>query len=172
MLKLVGAIMVVVAAGLCGLKIAAGYAGRPKELRSLQAALQVLETEISYNASCLPEAFLEVGQRSRTTTALLFNTAAEELSGGKGLAAGEAWQKALEGYYQGTPLKPSDLAILRRLGNSLGRSDRADQIKHIKLTMEQLSNETTEADAEARRNVKLWSYLGFLGGLVVVLVLY
>ena len=38
--------------------------------------------------------------------------------------------------------------------------------------MEQIKSENAKAEGEAARNVKLWNYLGFLGGLLVVLILY
>ncbi|MCG9968512.1 stage III sporulation protein AB [Pelotomaculum terephthalicicum JT] len=172
MLKLIGAVMVIAASGLSGLAMAGNYARRPKELRSLRSALQILETEIAYSATCLPDAFMQVSGRCDKTSATLFSGAAAELSNMSGVTASEAWDKALEKYYPGTALKSGDLSILRNLGGSLGISDREDQIKHLRLAMEQISAETLAAEEEAARNVKLWSYLGFLGGLLVVLLLY
>jgi len=172
MLKLVGAVMVIVASGLSGLAVAGNYSRRPKELRSLRSALQMLETEVAYSATYLPEALRQVSGRCDKTSAILFGGAAAELSSMSGVTASEAWEKALENYYRGTALKPRDLSILRNLGCSLGISDKEDQIKHLRLAMEQISTETASAEEEASRNVKLWSYLGFLGGLLVVLILY
>jgi len=172
MLKLVGAVMVVAASGLSGLAVAENYSRRPKELRSLRSAFQILETEVAYSATCLPEAFQQVSGRCDKTSALLFSGAAAELSSKSGITAAEAWERALEKYYPRTALKSGDLSILRNLGGSLGISDREDQIKHLRLAMEQINAETISAEDEAARNVKLWSYLGFLAGLLVVLLLY
>lgn len=172
MLKLVGAAMVVTASGLSGMAVAGNYSRRPKELRSLRSALQMLETEVAYGATHLPEALGQVAGRCDGTVAPLFNQAAAELSYMSGVTASEAWGKSLGSYYPGTALKPQDLSILRNLGSSLGISDREDQIKHLRLAMEQIGSETAGAEEEAARNVKLWSYLGFLGGLMAVLVLY
>ncbi len=94
------------------------------------------------------------------------------MSSSSGVTAALAWENALINYYPGTALKPQDLSILRSLGSSLGISDREDQVKHLHLTMEQIKTETTGAEEEAARNVKLWSYLGFLGGLMIVMVIY
>ncbi|MCL6636170.1 MAG: stage III sporulation protein AB [Peptococcaceae bacterium] len=172
MLKLVGAAMVVAASGLSGLAVAANYSRRPRELRSLRTALQMLETEIAYGATRLAEAMDRVADRCSGAVTPLFRQTAEELSAMSGITAAEAWWKSLDSYYPGSALKPQDLAILRSLGSSLGISDRADQAKHLRLAMEQIENEAAAAEEEAARNVKLWSYLGFLGGLMVVLVLY
>ncbi|OPX86579.1 MAG: stage III sporulation protein SpoAB [Pelotomaculum sp. PtaB.Bin104] len=171
MLKLVGAFLVVTASGLSGLSVARNYRRRPRELRSLRAALQMLETEISYGTTFLPEALQQVSARCERTTAALFSGAAAELSTMSGLTAAEAWDRALRKYYPGTALKPGDLAVLQRFGASLGISDREDQIKHLHLVMEQIDAETADAENESARNVKLWSYLGFIGGILVVLLL-
>jgi stage III sporulation protein AB len=172
MLKLLGAAMVVMASGLSGMAVAGNYSRRPGELRALRAALQMLETEIAYGATHLPEALEQVAGRSDSRVAPLFRQAAAELSSMSGITAAEAWDRSLGGYYRGTALKQQDHSILKNLGSSLGISDREDQIKHLSLAMEQLGAETNRAEEEAARNVKLWSYLGFLGGLMVVLILY
>ncbi|BAF59348.1 MAG: stage III sporulation protein AB [Pelotomaculum sp.] len=172
MLKLAGAALIVAASGLSGMAVAGSYSRRPGELRALRAALQMLETEIAYGASQLPEAFSRVAGCCEEAAAPLFRRAAAELSAMSGITAAEAWEKSLAGYYPGTALKPRDLSILRNLGSSLGISDRNDQIKHLNLAKEQIELEAVAAEAEASRNVKLWSYLGFLAGLAAVLVLY
>lgn len=172
MLKLLGAAMVVAASGLGGIVMAGDYSRRPRELRFLRSAMQMLETEIAYGATQLAEAMNQVASRCDDAVAPLFYGAAGELSSLAGVTAAEAWEKSLKDYYPRSALRPQDLLILRNLGFSLGISDRDDQIKHLRLAMEQISAETAAAEEEAARNVKLWSYLGFLGGLMLVLVLY
>lgn len=172
MLKLVGATMVVAASGFGGMAVAGSYSRRPKELKSLRSALQMLETEISYGATRLPEALSQVARRCDGMVSFLFSRAAAELSSMSGITAGEAWEKSLESYYPGTALKPRDFSVLRNLGANLGISDKEDQIKHLRLAMDQIGLEVSGAEDEAARNVKLWSYLGFLCGIMVVLVLY
>lgn len=172
MLKFLGAAMVVAASGLSGLAVAGSYARRPKELRALRSALQMLETEIMYGATRLPEALNTVASRCDQLVRPLFKQTEVELSAMSGVSAAEAWEKALTIYYPASTLKPQDHSILIHLGRSLGRSDCADQVKHLRLTMEQVTQEAANAEEEASRNVKMWSYLGFLSGLVFVLVAY
>lgn len=101
----------------------------------------------------------------------LFSRAAAELSSNTGITAARAWENSLAAYYRASALNGQDLVILRSLA-SLGISDRTDQVKHLHLAMEQIKSENARAEEEAARNVKLWSHLGFLGGLLVVLILY
>jgi stage III sporulation protein AB len=172
MFKLIGAVMVIVAAGLAGMALANAYARRPKELRQMRSALQMLETEIAYTATLLPDAFSQISLRCEQAVARLFDRAAAELKKMSGCTAREAWEAGINEYSVGTALTESDLSILRNLGNSLGVSDQTDQVKHLHLAMEQLKATVEKAEEEATRNVKLWNYLGFLGGLMVVLILY
>ncbi|MDD2554093.1 MAG: stage III sporulation protein SpoIIIAB [Desulfotomaculaceae bacterium] len=172
MIKLLGAAMVVASSGIGGMTVAGRYSRRPRELKSLGYALQMLETEISYGANQLKVALEQVANRCDKVVAPLFSRAAAELSAATGITAAAAWENSLCAYYRKSALNPQDLIILRSLGSSLGISDRADQVKHLNLAMEQIKSENTKAEDEAARNVKLWNHLGFLGGLLVVLILY
>ncbi|MDO7788625.1 stage III sporulation protein SpoIIIAB [Desulforamulus aquiferis] len=171
MLKLLGAIIVVFSCTLIGLTVASAYSRRPGEIRALQNALQLLETEISYGATPLPDALASVSERCDTRVALLFNRAAQELMTMRGITAREAWEIALSEYYPKSALSRIDRSILLELGNSLGVSDREDQVKHLMLAKEQLKLEQTKAEDASIKNTKVYNYLGFLGGLTLVLIL-
>ncbi|MCL6639311.1 MAG: stage III sporulation protein AB [Firmicutes bacterium] len=171
MLKVIGAALLILACGSLGLGRAAAYRRRPAELRAIRSALTMLETEIVYGATALPEAFARVSRRCDRAVAPLFQAAAEELEAMSGLTAAEAWDRALRFYYPATSLAPQDLAPLRDLGASLGVSDREDQRRHLRLAVEQLGAGGAAAELEAAKNEKIWSYMGFLGGLMIVLLL-
>lgn len=171
MLKVIGAVTLFLACGLFGLSAAAGYLRRPVELRAIRSALAMLETEIVYGATALPEAFQRVAGRSGRAAAPLFQMAAGEFKAAKGITAREAWDKALSTYYPNTSLTVQDLSVLTDLGSSLGISDREDQTRHLRLAIEQIGSSTATAEAAAARNARLWSYMGFLGGLCMVLIL-
>lgn len=170
MLKLLGAVLVVMACGYAGFTVARRYQRRPKDLRYLQGALQMLETEISYGATPLPEAFDLVSQRCEKGVATLFATARDRLLTGDGVTVREAWGEALEVFARHSAINASDMAVLRALGAVLGISDRADQVKHLNLAREQLRLESVKAEDEAAKYVKLYHYLGFLGGLAIVII--
>ena len=66
---------------------------------------------------------------------------------------------------------PEDLDILLYFGQSLGGSDREEQSKNLKLVKEQLINQEKKAEELRAKNQKLWQYLGFSLGAVIVLIL-
>lgn len=172
MLKIFGAGLAVSACTGIGFAIAGDYTERPRQLRAVESALQMLETEIVYGATPLREALELLAVRCEPGIAVLFRHTAAELQQGSGCTAGEAWQKALAVLYQTSSLKSADIIVLKRLGVSLGMSDRRDQEKHLKLAREQLQQEIRLAEELALKNGRLCRYLGVLGGLALVLVLY
>lgn len=171
MIKLLGALVVVFSCTLIGLTVASAYSRRPGEIRALQNALQLLETEIAYGATPLPDALSSVAERCDSRVALLFSLSARELMTMRGITAREAWEYALAEFYPKSALNRVDRSILLELGNSLGVSDREDQIKHLMLAKEQLKLEQAKAEDASIKNTKVYNYLGFLGGLTIVLIL-
>ena len=170
MLKIMGALIILGACGYAGLTVASRYRQRPRDLRYLQSALQMLETEISYGATPLPDALERVSQRCEPGVSLLFFRTREMLLTGEGITAWEAWSRALQEFYNSSAINGSDLSVLKALGTTIGISDREDQVKHLRLAREQLKIEAAKAEEDAVKNVKLYNYLGFLGGLTIVLI--
>ena len=171
-MKLIGAVILVSACGYAGWTVSRGYARRPEELRQFISALQMLDTEITYAATPLPDALSGISERVDPRVASFFVQAAGELKSSRGTSAREAWSRALERYRAGSALDKGDLGILNSLGSSLGISDREDQGKHLRLALEQLKLAQARAEETAVKNVKLWNYVGLLGGLIIVLAMY
>ncbi|KJS14183.1 MAG: stage III sporulation protein AB [Peptococcaceae bacterium BRH_c8a] len=172
MIKLIGAILLVSACGYAGWHVSRSYARRPVELRQFMTALQMLETEITYAATPLPDALSGIAERVDARVSSFFAHAAKELQTTRGTSARQAWSAALDRYRTGSTLDRGDLGILNSLGHNLGISDRDDQAKHLRLTLEQLKMAQARAEETASKNVKLWNYVGLLGGLIIVLALY
>lgn len=104
--------------------------------------------------------------------ARLFDQAAGALEGGRGITGGEGWMQALQAYYPASALRGEDVSALRLLGASLGASDRQEQVKHLSLCRERLAHLEGQARDQAGRYGRVWSYGGFLTGLLLVLVLF
>jgi stage III sporulation protein AB len=152
--------------------VAANYIHRPRQLRSLQVGLQMLETEINYTGTSLPEALERVAARLDEPIASLFRRAAEDFLQGDGDPFAYVWEDVWQGARDLLALSSQDGEILQNLGQVIGRSDLDDQLKHLSLIRAQLHQEERAAIEERDRNVKLWNYLGFAGGLALVLLFY
>ncbi|WP_418792350.1 stage III sporulation protein SpoIIIAB [Phosphitispora sp. TUW77] len=172
MIKVIGAFVTLGACASMGFTWAGIYEKRPQQLIYLGQGLQLLETEILYGATPLVEAMEQVAVNCSPEVAGLFRCTAGELCKMEGLTAGEAWERAITKISVKTALSQKDLQILKRFGVSLGASDREDQAKHLKVALSQIKLAVAEAEAAAKKNAIIYKYLGFLGGLLLVLILY
>lgn len=172
MLKLLGALLTVLACGGLGIQVARQYARRPQELRALQSSLQLLEAEITYGAETLPAAFRRLAELLGQPVRDLFAGSAAALEERRAYAAPEAWRMSLQNYRSRSALRPCDLQVLEHLGSGLGNSGREEQVKNLALARQQLYQLELAAEADRQRNEHVWRTLGFLAGLTLVLLLY
>lgn len=172
MLKIVGAIIVVSATSMLGITFANCHWQRVRELRDLQFALRMLETEIGYTFTPLPIALERIGKKMQTVFKDLFLQTRNFYVKSGELTMEEAWEKALGEIKSRAALKNPQIEVLSELGKCLGVSNKEDQLKYITLTADFLKNEEIAAREAQQKYGKMYKYLGFLGGLVLVILIY
>ncbi|MDD4145869.1 MAG: stage III sporulation protein AB [Clostridia bacterium] len=171
MFKLLGAFCIVAGCSYLGLRIASIYRKRTELFRFLQNGLTLLETEINYTSTPLPLALERVGQKMHKDCQPLFIRAATVLQEKKGVTAAEAWAAGVRALGGEVPLTKEETELLYVFGHGLGGSAKEEQVKNIALTRKQLSLVEKVAEEEQVKNQKLWQYLGFSLGAVIVLIL-
>ncbi|HEY0828173.1 MAG TPA: stage III sporulation protein SpoIIIAB, partial [Bacilli bacterium] len=162
MLKLLGAMLVLLAGGMIGFHKAAQYANRPRQIRQLIHALQHLETEIMYGFTPLSAALDIISKQLKGPLSGLFQQVAHDLKSLQGHTTVDSWQKAIQDYWRKTAMGSNEQDIVHRLGFTLGITDREDQVKHLRLAVSQLQGEEAAAAEEQRRYEKMWKSLGVL----------
>lgn len=172
MLKFIGAGIILFSATMVGFQAAKVYANRPKEIRQLGIALQLLETEICYGSTTLPVALNYVARRIRGEIGQLFGQASVYLSQYDGLSTEDSWEMALEKVWSKTTMKKPEKEILLHLGKVLGKSDKEDQRKHIRLTVTNLKQEELVARDDQQKYEKMCKSLGVLSGLLAIILMY
>ncbi|WP_410514689.1 stage III sporulation protein SpoIIIAB [Paenibacillus sp. BR2-3] len=172
MLKLFGAVMIVLAGTLAGFQRARQYSDRPRHIRGLIAALQRLETEIMYGFTPLPEALRRIGVQSREPLQCFFTSAAEEMSPPNNRSAQDAIHRAMETHWKNTAMKASEKEIIRQLSCTLGTSDRSNQATHIALALQQLKQEEVAARDDQGKYEKMSKSLGLLLGALIVILIF
>lgn len=96
---------------------------------------------------------------------------AVKLKAREGLTAGEAWGQGIAWLKTQSHLKSADLEVLNTAAQQLGMSDSSDQRKFLIMIQEEIKVQEEKARQEQRANQKLWSYGGFIMGIVIVLLL-
>jgi len=171
-LKLIGGIMVVLSSSMIGFIIAGNFKNRPNILRNLQVALSMLESEINYGHLPLPQALKSISKKCDKNVAELFAQVAQNLSSRNGLTANESWEKSLKEFFSNSYIVQNDYEILMAFGKYLGSTDKQDQIKNIRLALNNLRQQEISSIQEKEKNEKMWRYLGVLSGIMIFLLLY
>ncbi len=166
----VGASAIVAGSSGWGLLVARQVRRRPVELAAAETALELLRTEIAYARSPLPEALRHAARASSGPARRLLDGTADHLEQGGGEGCAAAWARALAEAESRSAWTPADVEALAGLGRALGASDAADQVRHIALCAARLKAGAAEAAARAEPQARMWTYLGCLGGLALVLL--
>ncbi|KAB3537376.1 sporulation protein [Alkaliphilus pronyensis] len=172
LIKVISSIVIIISFTLIGGIHANTYSNRTKLLSQLLISLQMLETEISYSATPLPILLSNIGKKSKEDIGSIFLKASEILSKKEGYTFSYLWSMILDSEGMALDLYPEDLEIFKQLGNNLGATDINNQIKHIRLIMEELRRNHEDAIIAEKRNVKLYKQLGLLAGFAIAIVLF
>lgn len=170
MLRMIGAALVVVSSTGIGFRIARDFRRRPQQLRLLSQAIRLLESEIEYTVTPLPQALERVGNRTDSPISMLFLEAARRLKAGD-VSVESAFSDAIDSVRFELALKQADLEVLRDFGQTLGTSDRTTQVQQIQVLLTQLDRLLADARESQQKNERLWQYLGVISGLMIVILL-
>ncbi|MBU8907722.1 stage III sporulation protein SpoIIIAB [Desertibacillus haloalkaliphilus] len=169
-MKLLGAVIILIATTWVGFEFAKRLSERPRQLRQLKVALQSLEAEIMYGLTPLAEASENISKQLPKPVSYFFERFAYLLMT-KEDSVQSAWEESLKETWQLTALCQSELEVMRQFGATLGQHDRDHQQKQIRLTLAHLEREEFEAKDVQNRYEKMIKSLGFLTGLLIIILM-
>lgn len=158
--------LILVASSMIGKFLSKKYVYRLAELEEMQNALNLLKTKIKFTYEPIPEIFEEISKNTNQNIGKIFETAKQKM---QRKTANIAWEEAVE--ETTTNLKKEDKYILKSLSKLLGQTDVEGQTSQIEITEKFLEGQVKEASQEKQRNEKLYTRLGTIFGLAIVLVL-
>ncbi|NHM32201.1 stage III sporulation protein SpoIIIAB [Neobacillus terrae] len=170
MVKIIGAIFIICATTWTGFEASRYLSERPKQLRQLKSALQSLEAEIMYGHTPLHEAARRLAAQLTKPLSWFFETFANKLTGTE-TTVKDAWEESLSEVWKMTALKQGEYEIMKQFGETLGRHDRVSQQKQIMLALTHLEREEADAYERQSKYEKMVKSLGFLSGLLLIILL-
>lgn len=170
MMKIIGAIFIIIATTWAGFEASRQLSERPKQLRLLKSALQSLEAEIMYGHTPLHEASRRLSTQISRPLSWFFESFAKKLTDTE-TTVKDAWEESLKEIWKLTALKQGEFEIMKQFGETLGRHDRYSQQKQIMLTLSHLEREEADARERQAKYEKMVKSLGFLSGLLLIILL-
>ncbi|TDL34618.1 hypothetical protein E2R51_02550 [Jeotgalibacillus sp. S-D1] len=164
-----GAVFIIIGSGLEGFRRSYLLSKRQQILIEFAQAFTWMENEIVKRQTPIIE-IVQAQMERKGEVAKLFQLFYEQLTL-KQLLLGEAWDKAVEQYFQSSVLLKEDLEWIRRIGDAIQPFDRQSIEREMSFIIDILRNRHLEARNRAIQFGKLYKTLGVMGGVLVVLLL-
>lgn len=171
MIKVLGCLIIISSSTYLGFKYASSYEKRVSELEALTSAIVELKNHIEYTHTSLPEAFLNISFKAKEPVLSIFSCISDCLYKNKVNSVNEAFILALEENKNSLHLKITDIDILLDLSKTLGEWNVEGHKNIFEMTISKMKNNTKEAKELASKNIKMYRYLGFSLGAMLVIVL-
>ncbi len=171
-LKIIGSLTIIVSCSLIGNHVANKYSNRLSNLKNLKYCIQILETEIVYLSTPLPEALKNVYRKGNKSVSFIFKQIRDYLISNKEHDVLDSFIFICNLYKNNLNLNKEDIEILISLGRILGKSDKEDQKKYFKLVLKELSIQREDAEEKMKKNENMYKKLGILSGLAIVIILF
>lgn len=157
--------LILLSFSLIGRFLAKKYVYRLEELKDIDRALNMLKNKIQFTYEPIPDIFNEISNNTCKNIGNIFKSASKNM---ESTTANLAWDKAIDEV--DTNLKDEDKKTLKGLGKLLGQTDVEGQISQISITEKFLQTQINDATQERQKNEKLFTRLGTIMGLAIVIV--
>lgn len=171
MLKIIGVLLVVASSAGLGFSMSRDMRLRIEQLRYLKKILLMLQGEIKYVRSPLPEAFRNIGRRVREPFASFFEELASDMDHMEGVTFRELWEKQIGEHFTETNLTKRDLEQLRQMGENMGYLDQEMQLNTIGLYAQQMDAELQTAEGTYGTKSRVYNCLGVMAGIFIAILI-
>ena len=144
---------------------------RLEDLKECYKGILLLNNQIVYNTTPLPEAFEIIAKKLRKPFQDILNSVSTNLFEGSNLNVYQAFEHSYNPHKENIFLKNEDIKVICDLLNSLGDSGIYGQEKIFKLTLENLKTNINEAEELSNKNRKLYRYVGICFGAMISIIL-
>jgi stage III sporulation protein AB len=169
MIKTMGCLLILAASTFGGFAYAEGFKKRVKQLNELERAINQLQNEIEYTYTPLPEALHSVSEKCEAPVKEIFAKASQYLFLNEAESVYDAFKKCLED--SNISINKEDVNVILDLSKSLGESDIEGHKKIFSLAKNNIKKRISIAEDSMNKNVKMYRYLGFSLGAMLVIVL-
>ncbi len=169
-IKIIGMVVV-----FCTVSFAGIYYGnldgfRIADLLEMKKALAILKSEIEFAMTPLPEALLNIGQRTKKPISGIFLALEEFIHLRRNESICDLWEESLLQHEKQSYFTKEDITQLTLFGKTLGYLDKNMQIHNISMATDYINSKITLLNQTRYKNKRLFQSLGVLGGLLLVVI--
>lgn len=144
---------------------------RHKNLQEILKSVLLLQNEIVYNTTPLPDALFSIGSKCRDPLSKLFEKVANSLLQGKKESVYDAFNSIYIDEKDKFYLNKEDERVISDFLKSLGDLGVYGQEKMFNLIISNLNINIKDSEIIANKNTKLYRYLGICIGAMVIIFL-
>lgn len=171
MLKYLLIISIFVFCSYTGVLLGKKYLNRYKNLQDVSKYSVILQNEILYKNTPLPEAFMELSYRCDKSFSKIFSKVSEELTMGTKYTAYDSFKDVYKDVKSDFYFSKEDEKTISDFLKVLGESGIYGQKNIFELFKSNIEKNLKEAEEVSKKNSKLYSYLGVLTGAMVAIFL-
>lgn len=168
MIQWIGAICVVGACGACGFSMAASYTGLQRSLQQLQNGLELMQCQMEYQLTELPELCGILASACTGTVGRFFGALGRELQAGDATDVSACVALVLA---RDRELPEACRTILLQLGKTLGQLDLSGQLRGLASAQEACKHALETVEAEKAGRLRSYRALGLCGGAALAILL-
>lgn len=169
MLKMILLLMIVLTCSYGGIVYGESFKKRHNQLKEILKAITLLQNDVLYGSTPLPEALDRLKDKVDDPLKTILDKASVKLFEGKVKSVYEAFVEEFEFINKEFYLNESDTKIVADFLRSLGECGVYGQENIFNLAVEGLKINLKDADESAKKNTKLYRYLGVCFGIMIAI---
>ncbi len=170
MVKLIGAVLVLVSAYAIGSLLALQVKEQERWLKDMKTAMFLLLGELEYRQVPLPEALELIGKRQNGRLAAFFQVLSEELKKKEGFSLQELWRELAYPAMKDCPLSKEQKEEFSELGLYFMESDKETRRNSLEFYLNRLEEDIVKLRETGADKAYLCRTLGMLGGIFVLIL--
>lgn len=170
MIKMVGAVLVLVSAYAIGSLFALQVKEQEKWLKDMKTALFLLIGELEYRQIPMPEALELVGKRHGGRLAVFFQVLSEELKKKEGYSMQEVWRHLAIPTLKDCPLTKEQKEEFSELGLYFMEADKETRRTSLEFYLNRLEEDIVKLRENGADKAYLCRTLGMLGGIFLLIL--
>lgn len=171
MLRLVGVLLLVAGSTGVGWKLRERLKWRLKSLYAVRQIFGMLQNEIAYSRSSLPEACRRIGNSVEEPFAGAFLAIHGEMVSNSGVPFSFSWKKHMEECLGQLPLSEEEKRVFVDFGNCIGYTDGRMQAEAIEQYVHRINLSVAELEKDMANKVRMIMSLSVMGGLLLAILL-